>query len=424
MKNKVSLAKKLFQKLMPVITFSFFAQLLLMPSTGWSVDNTNAAIVMPEATITASSPQGVTQVSVAASGQTPQLYPLSDPKAPVAPSATKAAKATKTAPVTKTKSMEKAAHPTKKSGAKAVTKPKAAKKTTKKTTKKKPAKKKAAKKKAPKKKVARSNGHVWGTVSYARPRDYFILSRSKSRVYTGLIGMDYTLTPKVTVGFYYSNGTSRSRSPMTQLVNKSRGRSNTNNFFANATYNFTPSFYFNFAVGYSYTPNKNTNFDRVGTGSTISKTKTNVFSLSPSINGSRTIGSYTASCQFGYSHSNSYRNKARDSNGRILPSSASHSDSASFFADFSYNFKKVSDNIQKIAPFINVGLDHGFQNPKAQQARNRQFYTRSQDGWKAGTGLRFMVFGDVSVNAGWTISRGRTKQNSQLVSLTVRVGAF
>ncbi len=398
--NVSDLTTKLFLKCLPVLAFSLIAQILFMPSTSWGVENTTVQTPHTEAVVATSTTSSKAQ---------PEAKPHHAPKAhgvataPCPPAA-------KPHHAHHAKKVHVAHHPKKAAPIKKA-KPK------KKITKKKTAKKK------PVRKVAH-HGHIWGTLSYARPRDYFLLSETKSRLYSGVIGVDYTLTPQVSVGLYYSNGYNKSRSPLTQLVNRSRGRADSNSFFANAIYNFSPSFYFNFVVGYSYTPNKNITYDRRGTGLTVAKTKTNVFSISPSINASRNIGNFTVASQLGYGHSNAYRGRARDSNGRVLVSSATYTDSAFFFADFSYNFKKVTGTIDKIAPFVNIGLDHGFQTPKPKTARNRLQYTRSQDGWKAGTGLRFLVANDVSINAGWTISRGRTKQNSQLVSLTVRVGAF
>ena len=370
MKNKISyLRPRLNPKFLPVLCFSFLVPLVLATSTRWGNENIGAV-----------------------TGSAAAISEFSKPLAPPAPAHA-------------TPHTSKVGSTTKKSKAK--------KSTLKKTASKKKARRRVAKKL-----------HIWGTASYARSRDYFLLAQTKSRLYTGLIGLDYAINEKIKVGIYYSNGYNKARTRRTALTSTGRARSDTNSVFVSGSYNFTPDTYLSMSVGYSNTPNHSKVFRRQRPTFTRTKTKTNVFSISPAINVSRNVGNLTVASQLGYAHSNAYTGSTTNSNGRFMASNDNYTDSAFFFADFSYNFKNLTDTIEKIAPFANIGLNHTFQGPKPLQARNRTIYYRSQDSWKAGTGLRFLLANDISINAGWTIFGGHTKQNSQLVSLTVRVGAF
>jgi len=278
--------------------------------------------------------------------------------------------------------------------------------------------KKAAKAKKPVKVF-----HVWGTGSIGKGNDNFILSKTKSNSYTGLVGMSYQVSQAFTLGFYYSNSYRTSRTPFTRLTSRGKSKGDANNYFLNASYNFSQEFMFNLVFGYSANGNRSYRFANRGPSPTINKTRSHIYSINPSLNYSKEINNIKSSFQIGYGRSESHRNASIDTNNRFHKKQSSHGNSAYVSGDLSYIFKDLNSTVKKLAPFVSAGLDHGFENRAMRQPNDLIIYRR-QDGWKAGSGLRLFFVNDISFNAGWTISGGRSKQLNNSFSVTLRTGLF
>lgn len=334
------------------------------------------------------------------------------------------AKPVTTADKKKAAPAKKATKPGKKT--KKATKPKAKKKG--KAAKKKGKSKtkgKQAKAKQPKRTPKRF--FVWGTGSLTNSKDNYFTSQSRGNSYSGLIGIDYKLTQALKVSLFYSNSYSKSRTPFTRYTTASKTKGDTNNVFGSLSYSFNPSTSLGVTVGYSNSPSRTIRFPlgrRRAPTPVISKGETNLFSVSPSLNISRNIGALTGSFQFGYAHNDSYRKASTDTNNRVTPKQSSHTNSASFFADFSYAFRNPTSYVLSLSPFGQVGLTHNFEKNQLIHPDTRQPLFRSQDGWKVGSGLRFQFAKDISANAGWQYISSRSGSTANVVSVTLRVGAF
>jgi outer membrane autotransporter protein len=264
---------------------------------------------------------------------------------------------------------------------------------------------------------------VWGTGNFSKGKDSYFLAQNKSKSFTGLLGIDYKFTPDFKLGFFYTNTYSKTRTRFTPVTTRSRDRSDASSIFLTGTYNFNPDFFLIVALGYNHTPSHTSRFNNNRGFWITSKTKSNLYSVSPALNYSLKADALTAAFQAGYGRNDSYKLAATDSTGRPLPKSSSHINTAFLFTDWSYKFKKVSENIEGLSPFIQAGYNHAFQTPPLRDPQ-RNIHHRGKNGWSTGAGLRFFFVNDISMNLGWQYVSSKKKSHYNGVGFTIRAGVY
>lgn len=279
-------------------------------------------------------------------------------------------------------------------------------------------KKEKVHKKTNKKKRKKTNKfYFWGSASTSNSRDEFLLSKLKGTQFSGLFGIDYKINSTLKVGANYSHNYSRSQSPIGSANNKK----NSDNFFLFAMYYFTPKFFANLVLGYSYSPTqirKSQNLFPV-----FSKTNMTILSATPSLNLKLKHCDIEGSFQLGYDYNYSFSKRGIDSRGHIVNGKNLNNNAVFFFADIAYFFKKIGQIVNKIAPYVQGGIDYNLQKTPLMNQRRTKFF-RAQEGYKVGTGLRFYFANDVTLSAGWQHIGGHSGLSSNTYIVTLRVGVF
>jgi len=261
--------------------------------------------------------------------------------------------------------------------------------------------------------------YVWGSSSIYDFKDDFTPVKIKGTTYANVVGLDYRVIPDLRVGSYFFYGHSNSHSP----IGNTSLKTNNESIYPYATYYFTPKFFANVLLRYTYLPTHIKRFNLPNPTPITSKSKGELYATYPSLNLSLDYANFYGTFQGGYGYEYLTTPRFKESNNNIIRASIYRRSYTFFFSDVSYLFQNIGQVLKTIAPYGQGGFDYNLQLTPIIGGNGTKF-NRAREGYTAGAGIRFFFAKDVTLSAGWQRIAGHSGQSQDIYTLFLRVGVF